>query len=1322
MRVGQRSVTAARTNSLPIEFTIGSGTELEPQCTQASYQSEARYRRLFEMTRQGIVHQDQHGVIQEANAAAQQMLGVTLDQMQGRTSMDPYWRAIRENGDPFPAEQRPVMVALRTGQPVLNVLIGVYNPQREAICWLSVSAIPELDPDSGSLTGVVAIFEDVTEQQQAQEALRRSETTLAGIIGSAVDAIITVDEHQEIIAFNPAAEKIFGYSQEEILGQPLITLLPERFRHNHAGLVRGFVNSGISRSGMTAFSGLLARRRDGSEFPIDVTISQTEIDGATFCTAILRDITEREQAAQALRDSEHRLRMALDSAHLGYWEINTANDPALTMTETCRLHHGLSPDVPLTKAALEARIHPEDRARVMEYAARAVAQQEDYTIEFRIVSPAGDLHHIISSGTVVEADASGRVTRLIGITQDVTESRVREEKLRQKDEELRAVVDGAPLVLWATDCQGNFTLSVGKGLDALGRTANDVVGQSVHERYRDNAVVLENVTRALQGETVSYDCQVGDIHFHSDIRPRRNTDGVLTGIIGVGMDVTQRKEVEAALELEREALRRSEAQLAEAQAIAHVGSLEIDLVTGARTWSDELYRICGRNPADGAPNDANLRSLIHPDDLPRREAALSALVETGQPMDLEQRIIRPDGTVRWCRQQAQLVVGADGIPSRIVAVVADITDQKASEDRFRALFENSQDAIFVTDPERQVEILDCNAAAISLLGCAQKSEIIGRSITSFAPEFQPDGHPSMQLRPETLESLRTRHSARFEFIHQTVSGRDVPTDVGLTFITVEERPLLLGMVRDLTEQKQAQVTLRENEQRLRMALECGSFGVWDLDMETGQVLSVSDKVKELFGVPLTEEFTWETSEHYIHPEDLPGVWEKVSRAAQSPRPVDFEYRVRHADGSIHWLQSYGASIAEEFGAARRVIGVTHDVTDRKIRDQERDAALLAAEARADHDPLTSLLNHRSFHREIHRALHNTSKTGKAVILAFLDLDNFKFFNEVYGHSVGDDVLRAVADRLRTICRPSDTLARFGGDEFALLLEADDRFDLKTFGASQVEALLLAELEGLGYNPANAQCAIPITVSIGAALWDPIHIPVPGETPDPRDILGMAEERLRRVKTGASADSEAQRVRATIGHRVAGFRMLDALVASVDNKDRYTRRHSEDVMEYSLLLARELGMEETVQETIAVAALLHDVGKIGIPDAVLRKPGRLTEAEFAAVRQHPEMGAVIVAAVPGLEAIDDAVRYHHESWDGSGYPAGLRGEAIPAMARLIAVADAFSAMTTSRPYRRNLTWNEAMAVLRSGAGVQWDAQYVDAFLAALTRQDGLFRTL
>ena len=358
------------------------------------------------------------------------------------------------------------------------------------------------------------------------------------------------------------------------------------------------------------------------------------------------------------------------------------------------------------------------------------------------------------------------------------------------------------------------------------------------------------------------------------------------------------------------------------------------------------------------------------------------------------------------------------------------------------------------------------------------------------------------------------------------------------------------------------------------------------------------------------------------------------------------------------------------------------------------------EALATTDPLTGLINHRIFHKRLAEEAERAEQGGYSVAVVMMDLDNFKFFNDAYGHTVGDEVLHRVAAALTSCTHSYDTVARFGGDEFALVMPQGQAGRERLSGEA-LHSRIAARMADLSYHPPDSETPIPLTVSFGVALF-------PGDADTRFEALEIADTRLRRSKTGVS-DRAADLLCRDLDHTASGFSMLNALVTAVDNKDRYTRRHSEDVLAYSLRIAEQMGLDEATRHTLQVAALLHDVGKIGIPDAILRKPGKLTSEEFQAVQQHPLMGAVIVGAVPGFEYALDVVRHHHERWDGWGYPFGFRGEETPFLARLVAVADAFSAMTTDRPYRKGMPQEKALSILREGAGTQWDPKCVQALL-------------
>ena len=225
-----------------------------------------------------------------------------------------------------------------------------------------------------------------------------------------------------------------------------------------------------------------------------------------------------------------------------------------------------------------------------------------------------------------------------------------------------------------------------------------------------------------------------------------------------------------------------------------------------------------------------------------------------------------------------------------------------------------------------------------------------------------------------------------------------------------------------------------------------------------------------------------------------------------------------------------------------------------------------------------------------------------------------------------------------------------------------------------------------------------------------------------ELLAAADASLYEAKRGGAAiparrnqDQDARELKKLKEAGTGGsFGVLDALVTAIDNKDHYTRQHSEDVTQWASLMARQLEYSSETQRAVRIAGLLHDVGKIAVPDAVLRKPGRLNDDEFNIMQQHPVFGALIVKDVPNLPEVLGGIRHHHERFDGKGYPDKLRGEDIPLLGRLLSVPDCFSAMTTDRPYRKALTWSEAFSEIEKGKATQFDPVMADAFLEVMAR--------
>ena len=506
----------------------------------------------------------------------------------------------------------------------------------------------------------------------------------------------------------------------------------------------------------------------------------------------------------------------------------------------------------------------------------------------------------------------------------------------------------------------------------------------------------------------------------------------------------------------------------------------------------------------------------------------------------------------------------------------------------------------------------------------------------------------------------------------------------------------------ITERKHAEEALQTAEQNYRSMFENALDGIFQTT-RAGHYLRANSALARIYGyetpADLIETLHDIKQQLYVDPRRR-AEFVRLMRVHGSV--TDFEAQIYRRDGEIIWITEDARAVYDASDTLQYYEGHVQDITHRKTLEEEKENLLAEALERADHDPLTGLLNHRAFHKRYQEETARALREGTHLAVAVMDLDNFKFFNDAYGHAVGDDVLRRVAETLLNGCRPYDTLARFGGDEFALLMPNTTLDE-----ATALTDRLRKKLASKGYRPLNLESPIPLTLSAGLAVF-----PEDGE--EKQIVLEAADVRLMRTKTGGSENDSIESLRELLLHSHQGFLMLDALVTAVDNKDRYTRRHSEDVMRYAIQIADDLNLDKNAQHTLQVAALLHDVGKIGVPDRILRKPGLLTDEEFDAIRQHPMMGAVIVGAVPGFEETLEAIRHHHERWDGAGYPFGLAGHEVPQSARIMAVADAYSAMTMDRPYRQGKLPEDAFGILLQGAGSQWDPECVAALQRSFTR--------
>ncbi len=362
---------------------------------------------------------------------------------------------------------------------------------------------------------------------------------------------------------------------------------------------------------------------------------------------------------------------------------------------------------------------------------------------------------------------------------------------------------------------------------------------------------------------------------------------------------------------------------------------------------------------------------------------------------------------------------------------------------------------------------------------------------------------------------------------------------------------------------------------------------------------------------------------------------------------------------------------------------------RRIADLEQKLETLTVR-----EPLTGLLTLNAFQRRLDEEVERSRRHGRHLSVAMLDVDGFRSLNARHGRHVGDDVLRTVGRTLDLVTRASDVAGRASADEFLVMLPETGSADAKAC----LERILLA-LEEASVGPVES-----IAASIGIAEYDrsmssEALVAEAGAAVDVARAAGGA-----RIEVGKGSESEEQ----PRAHEDA----INGLAEALLERDRYTGEHSEFVVDLAAAVARGLGLAADEVDRIRQAALLHDIGKVAIPDEVLHKNGPLDGREWEVMRQHPAIGERILRSIPGLGGVARIVRHEHERWDGGGYPDGLAGDEIPIGARIILACDAYHAMTSDRPYRAAMPHAEAIRELASHAGTQFDPEVTEILIGCL----------
>lgn len=630
-------------------------------------------------------------------------------------------------------------------------------------------------------------------------------------------------------------------------------------------------------------------------------------------------------------------------------------------------------------------------------------------------------------------------------------------------------------------------------------------------------------------------------------------------------------------------------------------------------------------------------------------------------------LLAKDGTEYQIADSAAPIKDALGVVQGVVLVFRDVTEEYRkhalmiqSEQRFRSLFENSMSGIalheIICDAQGNpvdYRFLAVNTAFEVLTGL-KATEIIDKTV--------------MELMPDT-EKVWIQAFGNVALTGESVELEQFSQSLGKYFSVRAYQPKphqFVAVFYDVTNQKNTLNALQEKSQELE------DFFAVSLDLlciaeDTGRFLKVNRAWEATLGYSMAE-LLQASCLDFVHPDDLNATLSVVGRLQKRKKVHNFVNRYRCKNGEYLYLEW------NSFLKNDRLYAAARDITERRELVDELECLTYQ-------DVLTGLHNRRYLEQELERLNYAPEKLPITVIMA--DVNGLKIVNDSLGHAEGDRLLRAVATKIRSACIADCQIGRWGGDEFVMILTNTTQ--------EQVEAVCsrtaCSSEEGF-------DAPIALSIALGYAT----------KTTLDQDIMDVLKE----------AENDMYRHKSTNAHSSRSA-LVTSLQRTLQEKSHETEQHARNIQTLAMNLGKRLCLVEREINEISLLALLHDLGKVAIPESILRKPGPLSPEEWEIMSKHPEIGHRIAIASPDLVAVADGILSHHERWDGGGYPRGLKQEEILLAARIVTIVDSFEAMTGDRVYRQGMSVEEALVEIANCAGTQFDPEIAKEFLQMMKEQ-------
>lgn len=486
---------------------------------------------------------------------------------------------------------------------------------------------------------------------------------------------------------------------------------------------------------------------------------------------------------------------------------------------------------------------------------------------------------------------------------------------------------------------------------------------------------------------------------------------------------------------------------------------------------------------------------------------------------------------------------------------------------------------------------------------------------------------------------------------------------------------LIGIVLDITDRKQAEDALKESEERLIEAQKMAHVGSWELNLDTNNIWASKESFN-IYGIEHTSNYIpLEQAQQSVLPEYRKLLDNALIGLISKKDEYDVEYKIKKVNtGEERFVHSKAMLLVDEKGNKSKVVGTIQDITKHKVEEEE-------IKFLSYHDQLTGLYNRRFYEEELRRL---DTKRNLPMTIVMGDVNGLKLINDSLGHAMGDELLRKVAEGIIKGCRADDIIARLGGDEFVILLPKTDAAETEQI-IERIQEALLNEKVG------NIDFSISFGYKTKHNMAEKIE-----------EIFKYAEDNMYRHKRSESLGVESKKI--------------DLVMNTLYKKSYREQLHSIKVSKICEAIAMNMDFNKNDVRQIRIAGLMHDIGKIEIHEEILNKPKKLNKNEWEKMQKHSEIGYQILSSVSEFSKIANDVLEHHERWDGKGYPGGLKGEESLLNARIIAIADAFDAMTSNRTYGKAKSEEEAIREIKRCSGTQFDPEIARVFIEMVLEKE------